>query len=32
MIDMGWWTQGFSFKADMRVLELVVYDAVLGYD
>jgi hypothetical protein len=32
MKAMEWWAQGFTFRTDMRVLELAAYDAVLGYD
>lgn len=30
--DMEWWVEGSTLKADMKVLELGVYDAILGYD
>lgn len=29
---MEWWTQGYTFHTDMKVLELGAYDATLGYD
>jgi hypothetical protein len=29
---LEWWAQGFTFYTDMRVLHMVAYDAVLGYD
>jgi len=29
---MEWWCQGHTLTADMRVLDLSVYDAILGYD
>jgi hypothetical protein len=32
MPAMEWWAQGFTFRTDMRVLEMAAYDAVLGYD
>lgn len=30
--NMEWWASGHTLHSDMRVLELVVYDAILGYD
>lgn len=27
-----WWINGYTLQADMKVLELGVYDAILGYD
>jgi hypothetical protein len=30
--NMEWWTQGYTFHSDMRVLELAAYDAILWYD
>lgn len=32
MPAMEWWTQGNSFTANMRVLDLKAYDAIIGYD
>jgi hypothetical protein len=30
--QLTWWIQGYTFQTDMRVIDLNVYDAVLGYD
>jgi hypothetical protein len=30
--QMEWWTSGHTLKSDMKVLDLGVYDAILGYD
>lgn len=30
--QMEWWIQGATLQADMKVLELGAYDAILGYD
>lgn len=32
MPKMEWWTQGNTFTANMRVLDLKAYDAIIGYD
>jgi hypothetical protein len=29
---LEWWTQGYTFHTDMRVLELDACDAILVYD
>jgi hypothetical protein len=29
---LTWWIQGYTFQTDMRVIDLNVYDAILGYD
>jgi hypothetical protein len=29
---LEWWTQGYTFHIDMRVLQLGAYNAILGYD
>lgn len=30
--DMSWWIQGHTITANMRVLDLNAFDAILGYD
>jgi hypothetical protein len=32
MSKLKWWCQGHTLTADMRVLDLRAYDAILGYD
>jgi hypothetical protein len=32
LADCAWWTQGYSFNTDLRVLALGCYDMVLGMD
>jgi hypothetical protein len=29
---LDWWSNGHSYRDDMKVLELGAYDAILGYD
>jgi hypothetical protein len=29
---LEWWAQGYTFYTNMRVLQMISYDAVLGYD
>lgn len=29
---LEWWIQGHTFKTDMRVIDLGIYDAILGFD
>jgi hypothetical protein len=29
---MEWWTHGYTFHTDMRVLNIGAYNAILGYD
>jgi hypothetical protein len=29
---LKWWSQGYTFSTNMRVLQLGAYDAILGYD
>lgn len=30
--DMAWWCNGYTLHADMRVLDISAFDAILGYD
>ncbi|WVZ63441.1 hypothetical protein U9M48_013075, partial [Paspalum notatum var. saurae] len=30
--NLSWWCQGYTLQADMRVLEIGAYDAILGYN
>lgn len=30
--QLGWWIDGHTLYSDVKVLELGVYDAILGYD
>jgi hypothetical protein len=30
--SLQWWCQGHTFTADMRILEMTAYDAILGFD
>lgn len=32
MPNLTWWIQGHTFQIDMGVIDLNVYDAILGYD
>lgn len=30
--QLTWWIQGHSFCADMKVIDMVAYDVILGFD
>ena len=30
--QLSWWCQGHTINTDMRVLDLEVYDGILGFD
>uniref|UniRef100_A0ACD5ZDX5 Uncharacterized protein n=1 Tax=Avena sativa TaxID=4498 RepID=A0ACD5ZDX5_AVESA len=32
LINCEWWTQGYQFKTDFKILPLGSYDVILGYD